>query len=170
MTGLAMGGSAGSIVATVLAAHLVAPLALLGAVVAGIFGLLRGFNAAAQRQLQSASTELHKHLAQTLYRLRLHFLETDKHGGPSPVDQYFAELEESVPQSIQQTVDRKLAEARAQIARLREEARLGAEERRVRLQQLEQQQAEWQLLGAAIGRNVTELAEWDQAGLPHPVS
>jgi hypothetical protein len=170
MTGFAVGGSAGSIVATVLAAHLVAPVAFLGAVVAGIFGLLRGFKAATQRQLQAAGTELHKHLAETLHRLRVHFLDADKQRGPSPVDQYFADLEQTIPESIQETVTRKLAESRAQIARLREEARLDADQRRARLQQLEQQQAEWQSLGEAIGRNITELAEWDQAALSHTVS
>src|SRR5262249_53943662 len=91
--GFALGGSAGAIAATVLAGSLLAPLTLLGAVAAGIWGLFRGVARAAEKELQGARTELKKHLAEMLHRLRAHFFDPNSTDGErSRIENYFGGL------------------------------------------------------------------------------
>jgi hypothetical protein len=124
----------------------------------------RGWKEAQQAQLEQAKQELRKHLADVLHQVQHYFFHVDlSMGRLSRVDEYFAALERAMFEHVQAVVTRKSAEARAEIARLMDEARLDEQQRQTRSTQTKQQLAAWDDIGKALHTVVQQLQGFDRA-------
>jgi GTP-binding protein EngB required for normal cell division len=159
-----MVGLAGGLLTFVITTSWFPPLAVTGAVAAGIWGLVRGWKAASIRQTKAARQELQRHLAAVLQEVRKHFFDVDMPSGRfSRVDEFFNGLERSLAEHVNSLARQKLEESQAEIDRLMEESRLGEEQRKARAEQVRKHLAEWDTLGQAIRQLQSELNELDQA-------
>jgi GTPase SAR1 family protein len=148
----------------VAAGVLAPPVAAVGVAVAALWGFFRGRSTAVQTQLRGAQQELSHHLADVMRQLRSHFFDVDHAGGSfGVVDEYFEAMERQVTGQVEALAEAKSQEARAEAARLAEEARLDEEQRRQRAEQVRQHLVEWEGLGRTLREVGAELKALDQA-------
>jgi hypothetical protein len=160
-------GMVGGVLTFVIATSWFPPLAVGGAVAAGLWGLVRGWNAASINQIKDARQVLHRHLAGVLQEVRKHFFDVNLASGHfSRVDEYFQGMERSLAEHIAALAKQRLEESQAEISRLMEELRLDQQERKARAEQTRQQIADWDGLGTEIVALQADLKELDQSLQP----
>jgi GTPase SAR1 family protein len=139
------------------------PLAALWAIARG------GWKDSGGTQVKGAQQELRRHLGATLQRVRRHFLDMDAASGSySLVDTYFNDLERLLFEQIQAVVDRESEQARSEIARLIETAKLDEQQRAARAVVVKQQLVEWEGLGRSIAATVEQLKSAGRPRTPAP--
>lgn len=115
-------------------------------------------------QIKAARGELKKHLVSILQNVQRHFFEVDAaHGRLGKVDEYFKQLELTVLRQVQQHIEQRANEAKAEINRMAEESRLDDEQRKARMAQAQQQMKEWDNLGQTVKTLAAELKSLDQS-------
>jgi len=115
---------------------------------------LIGWSSYSKTLLKGAQQELRRNLGIVLQQVCRYFFEVDESQGRfSRVDEHFEALQKAVMGQVQNLADQKLAQAKAEVARLDEESNLGAaalaakaEETRVQLARLD-----------AIGRSLASI-------------
>lgn len=132
--------------------HFFPPLAPL-VPLAAIWVIARGgWKESGTMQIKAAQQELRKYLSQVLQQLRRHFFEVDlARGRLGLVDEYFAERERALLDAVRDVVQQRSDQARGELARMTDAARLDEGQRRQRAEQIKQQQLpEWERTGAAF--------------------
>jgi tRNA U34 5-carboxymethylaminomethyl modifying GTPase MnmE/TrmE len=162
---------AGSLLGFVITTSWFPPLAIGGAVAAGVWGLVRGWQAANINQIKAARQELHRHLATMLQEVRKHFFDVDAATGRfSRVDEYFNGMERSLSEHVASLARQKLEEAQSEIERLMEESRLDDQQRKGRAEAVRQQLAEWDSVGHRLTAIRSTLQELDRGLAPVPTA
>lgn len=153
--------------AAALAFGLTGPVALL---LGPALALTCGWNRARQRSLDLLRQELRQGAAGALGHVRHHFFDVDPASGrASRVDEYFAALERRLLDIVQQIASSRLAEAKAEVQRLRDDAAAGTAELAARAEQTRARLAVWDETGrtlARIGAQLAQLAGATLAGRP----
>lgn len=144
-----------------------APVVIAG----GLWALARGYRVSVESEMKTARQELKRHLAATMQQVRRYFMEVDLTSGRfSRVEEYFGTLERTLLESVQSITTRKLQEANAEIALLRENLGLNEQQRAAKNQEYDQQIAEWDDTGKSIAAAQAALKALDrelvEAGTP----
>lgn len=119
---------------------------------AALWNVARGsWKGADNPQVKIAQQELRRHLAAVLQRVRRHFLDVDlATGRPCLVDDYFFAVERALMEHIGQVVRRQSEQARAEVGRLVEAARLDDQQRAAQAAEIQQGSVEWDAIGKGI--------------------
>lgn len=118
--------------------------------------------------LRTSQQDLRRHAAVCLQQLYRHYFEVDLDTVRySHVEEHFGKLDKALVEHVQGLADRKLEEARSEIAHLDAEANLATNARAARIEELRRQLSEWDELGRAlIGAAVKLRAVRSPAGRP----
>jgi GTP-binding protein EngB required for normal cell division len=129
-----------------------------------IWAVVRGWFRGKEMQIKAARGELKKHLVSILQNVQRHFFEVDAaHGRLGKVDEYFKQLELTVLRQVQQHIEQRVNEAKAELNHMAEESRLDDEQRKTRMAQAQQQMKEWDNLGQTVKTLAAELKSLDQS-------
>ena len=154
------------LIPTLVTATVFLPVVGIGALGAGLFGLIRGLNLASKKQVHEAQRELENHLRTVLQRIQQHYFNVDLDVGSfAIVEEYFKSFVDSVTRFIEEATARRSEEARAELDRLAEESGLDERRRRERGEQLSRQVNTWSQLGAELLRLTEHL---DRSMDPQP--
>jgi len=143
------------------------PPALPFAVAGVLLTMISGWRSGGKVQVDRAKQQLSQHMAEVLQKVRSHFFDVDysaKRG--SLVDEYFGALAAAMKEQIQTLTEQKLREAQDEIERLSRTAELDDQQRRARVQDAQQQLAEWDGLGRSIQQAIMELKALDPSRAP----
>jgi len=163
------GASAPALVASILASSVLAPLAILGVgIAAGVWVLMqgrKGWKRAKETQVNRAQQELYKHLGEVRDRVRRYYFDVDLASGrvQSLVDQHFDQQVRTISDYVQRLAHEKSEDARLELTRFMDQAKLDEQQRTVKLEELRGQVAQWETLGHAIQEIGTALAGLDQS-------
>jgi len=140
------------------------PIAALGVVAIGIWGMMRGWQFAEREQVETAQEDLHKYLSTVLEEVRRRFLAPDPdYDNVSLAEKQFDALADALTEHIQTIATAKSEAARLEIARLEEMAQLDVAARTDKIKQIQQQLTEWETLGRAIQAIAVELRTLDHS-------
>lgn len=136
---------------------LAGPLALVPIGVA-VYGAHRGWKSSNQEQLEKAKTQFGDYLNQILQDARHYFFDPDlEQRHPAVADAFFHGLERNVAEQLETLAQRKSAEARDEIVRLQQQARLDDQRRDAEAARLRGQLSAWDALGGRMQRIATGL-------------
>lgn len=159
----AIAGYAISIVGT-MAGFVLMPYVVVGAALAGIWGIGRGWNRGKERQIKNAQNELQRHLNEILTQMRRHFLKVDGSlGRASVLDEFFENLIKKVNDHLDKVASQKSQELAADLKRLSEESKLNDQERKAKSQEALHRMKEWDTSAQLIKKLGTDLAEMDKS-------
>jgi GTPase SAR1 family protein len=134
------------------------PLAPFGIAAAALWGFRHGTKAGQANRVRAAQEELRKHLAETLQRVRQHFLTADLANSRfSLLDEAFDPVVRGLTEEIQRIAAQKSREAQDELNRLAEEAKLDDQQRKARVEHTQQHLTRWDALGASIAEVVADL-------------
>ena len=155
---------AGTVLSFVIVTSWFPPVALGGALLAGCWGLVRGWQVATAGQIKAARQELHRHLASILQEVRKHFFDVNLNSGRfSRVDEYFNGMDKLLADHVALLAKQKLEQAQAEIKRLVEESQLDDQQRKARAEQTRKHLTEWDEIGQEIMNLQSELKDLDQS-------
>lgn len=138
------------------------PVAGVGVIGAGIWGLVRGWKAGESNELDQTKRDLRRHLGEVLQLAHRHFFDVDQTTSRfSLVDEYFTQFERLMKEQVRTIADRKSAEAQAEVERLTATARFDDERRNREAEKARQELATWDELGRAVAARVAELNALD---------
>jgi hypothetical protein len=144
------------LVPSIVATTFFLPLAVLGAVGAGLAGMLRGIKLASNREMDEAKRELENHLRAVNKSVQQHFYNVSLDAeSASIVADYFKTLTSSIRDYVARVAEEKSLGAQAELDRLVEEAKLDEQKRKERADQLDRQIESW----AAIGSELLSISE-----------
>jgi hypothetical protein len=136
------------------------PLVGIGVLVMGAIALLRSGREVASK----GRKELHAYLDDVLEQAHAHFFDIDlARGRDSRVDEHFGALERTVLDQVDLLTRRRSEEARAEVARLSEAARLADDQRRARTALVQGQIAQWRDIGQSAKTLLADMRKLDQA-------
>lgn len=114
---------------------------------AAMWGVVASWRHRGELRIQSAKEQLRASLATILQRVQQQFLHTElAYGAMSFVDHHFESLVQAMDEQIRDLAERKLAEARAEIARGEEAALMDDAQRRARADEVADQMGQWDVM------------------------
>ena len=120
--------------------------------VAGLFSAAHAWKRLAKQRLSAARNELRQLFMVRLQELQQHFFGVDVGAQRfSLVDEYLRSAEQALVAYVDDTVRRRLAETDAELARLREQAKLETEQRTREAARTREQLEAWDGLGGTLG-------------------
>jgi GTPase SAR1 family protein len=162
MTGSSVGAITGAILITL--GVITWPIAGIGALIGGILAAFRGTKNIDQNQLRAAQQEVARHVSEACQQLRQYFLEVNfAAGNYSPVDEFFASMERIADEQVETITRRKETEAKTEIARLKKEAELTQQQRKVEAEQLRVKILAWNAFGLKVHDADEKLRALDHA-------
>jgi GTPase SAR1 family protein len=124
-----------------------------------------GIKSARKGEINNAQQELRGRLREILLRLQRHFFDVDQASGRlSLVDEYFKTLERTMNERIGDLVRQKSAEAKAEIDRLTQAAKLDDQQREAQSRRIREQLAEWDEIGKRTKNIMTRIKALKEGG------
>lgn len=166
MTGVGVGATAGylgslGLIAMGISLTWLAPAA---AVAGALWGVARGYQSGAERELKQAKEQLTKHVGKVMAQVRAHFLEVDMASGRAAlVDDYFSQFEKGIKERVDAVALSKSEEVKGELQRLADALKMDNEQRTAQAAQMRERIAEWVVLGNTITGTARELAALDAA-------
>lgn len=153
--GLGVAASASTLVATLVASAAFPPLAIGAVLAAGVWALFqgrKGWMRVKETQVKRAQQELYKYLGEVRDRVRRYYFDVDLGSGrlQNLVDEHFDQQVRGIGDHLQRLAHQKSEEARLELARLTEQAKLDEQQRAARLAELRARLAQWEKVGHAI--------------------
>jgi hypothetical protein len=168
LVGLGVAASSSTLVATLVASAAFPPLAIGAAIAAGVWAIFqgrKGWMRVKETQVKRAQQELYKFLGEVRDRARRYYFDVDLGSGrlQSLVDEHFDQQVRGIGDHLQRLAHQKSEEARLELARLTEQAKLDEQQRAARLAELRARLAQWEKVGHAIQGIIKELEGLEQS-------